>query len=208
MGGKVIKINLVGAILTIILIIIAIVGVVVFINRPKEEKKGKEDKVKIQEDINNNENYNELDTSDFAVINNEKKELLMRNYISKNGYRIDYDVNTFYVDEKNDYIKSLVSDSINIRVMRLDEDYNELVTVLNTNKDRMKTQYEAFDYKETSIGNKSAIIQQFTNEDRIERSYYIQTSKGFIEIRAVCGKEFATATFPIIDKMVASVEIM
>ena len=209
MGGKVIKINLVGAIVTIILIIAAIVGIVIFVNRPKEENKGDENKIKIQRDVSeNNENYNELDTSDYVMINNEKKELLMRRYISKKGYAIEYDVNNFYIDEKNNCIKSLVSDFISINLLRVDESYNDLAALLNTDSSIMKMQNQSYDFKETSLGNKNVIIEQMANDAIIIRTYYVQTEKGFIKIEAKCAKEFTDTTFPIIDKMVASVEIM
>lgn len=207
MGGKVIKINLVGAIITIIVVIAAIIGLVMFFNRPKDTKDNDKDKIKVQKDVND-ENYKELDTNDYVTINNQNKEVLMRQYISKKGFRIEYDVNSFYVDEAAEAIKSLVSDSIAIRINRLDENYNELVTTIKASSDRMKAQYPSFDLKETSLGNKNVIIYQLTNEAIVERTYYVETLKGFIEVKVSCGKDYVDTTFPIVDKMVSTVEIM
>ena len=210
MGGKVIKINLVGAIFTIILIIAAIVGLITIINKPKDKKE--ETNNQKEEVVNQDkENYTELDTIDTIKIDGEKKEILMRKYESKHGYSINYDVNSFYIDdryEQYDYFKSLVSDTVEMKIIRVDNSFNELKTSLNANIEQMKQVNKTYELKETKIGENQVIEEQMLKDEIVSKTYFVQTKKGYFEIKTTCGEKFEKETYLIIEKMIESLEVM
>lgn len=210
MGGKVIKINLVGAIFTIILIIAAIVGLITIINKPKDKKE--ETNNQKEEVVNQDkENYTELDIIDTIKIDGEKKEILMRKYESKHGYSINYDVNSFYIDdryEQYDYFKSLVSDTVEMKIIRVDNSFNELKTSLNANIEQMKQANKTYELKETKIGENQVIEEQMLKDEIVSKTYFVQTKKGYFEIKTTCGEKFEKETYLIIEKMIESLEVM
>ena len=210
MGGKVIKINLVGAIFTIILIIAAIICLITIINKPKDKKE--ENNNQKEEVVNQDkENYTELDTIDTVKINGEKKEVLMRKHESKHGYSINYDVNGFYLDdryEQYDYFKSLVSDTVEMKVIRVDDSFDELKKSLNSNTEQMKQRNKTYELKENKIDDKQVIEEQMVNDEIISKTYFVQSKKGYFEIKTTCGEKFEKETYPIIEKMIESIEIM
>lgn len=211
MGGKVIKINLVGAIFTVLIIIAAIVGIVIFATRDtrddgKENKKDNKQNT-IQDD---KELYNELNKKETVSINGTTKEITMKTYEKKLEYRIDYDIDTFYINEltANDVlIESLVSDSIMIRIKKKN-DFKVLVNDLSTNEVNKKNTYEKYKLSSKVYHGHLGYIEYFESGDSVRKTYYIENGDEYYLIEVICGKEYKDNILPIIDKMVDSFKIM
>jgi len=210
MGGKVIKFNLMGAIGVLILIITVIVGIVVFATRgKKDENKTQSDKQNVVKEEKNG--YTELDTKENAQINGITKELTMRKFESKLGYKMDYDVDSFYIDNKEngmDVIKSLVSDTVEVKITLVNDYYNDLVRVLYANVDAMKKQYPSYELNQINNDKITCLIENKKTNDSVQKTYFIKNNRGYYEIKATCGTDFENTIIPIIDKMVESIEIM
>lgn len=210
MGGKVIKFNLMGAIGVLILIITVIVGIVVFATRgKKDENKNQSDKQNVVKEEKNG--YTELDTKENAQINGITKELTMRKFESKLGYKMDYDVDSFYIDNKEngmDVIKSLVSDTVEVKITLVNDYYNDLVRVLYANVDAMKKQYPSYELNQINNDKITCLIENKKTNDSVQKTYFIKNNRGYYEIKATCGIDFENTVIPIIDKMVESIEIM
>ena len=107
MERRVIKINLVGLICTVILIISAIVGIIVFaVTRNKNDNSNNNNN-----NNTNNSNQTQAPQEEPAkienneqkmqiMVNGEKQELSVKTYISELNYRMDYAKDLIYVDSK------------------------------------------------------------------------------------------------------------
>lgn len=212
MGGKVIKINLVGAIFTIFLIVAVIVGIVIFATRDtgnsSKSDNQKDNKPNVIQD--DKDSYKELDRKDTVYINGTAKEILMKTYVRESEYRIDYDVNTFYINEINKeeiFIESNISDTILMKISKKNDFYkisNELITN-ESNKKKADTTYKlnTRDYN----GHLAYIESKETDKD-VRRTYYIENKDEYYVIDVMCGNDYKENVMPIIDKMVETFKIM
>lgn len=212
MGGKVIKINLFGIICTMILIIASIVGIVIFATRDKDGSKSsnkKDDKQNVVQDDKND--YKELNKKEFVTINGATKEITMKTYEKRGEYKIDYDIDNFYINEHAPdggiFIESQVSESIIMKICRKDNfksKSNDLIVNEANNKKTDKTYaLNTRDFK----GHLCYIESKETDAD-VTKTYYMENGDEYYQIDVKCGKSYTNNIMPIIEKMIDSFSIM
>lgn len=209
MGGKVIKFNLMGAICVLILIIAIIVGIIIFATKPKNEenKNSKAKQNSAQEDKNS---YNELDTKETIKINGEDKEITMRTYEKGVEYKINYDVDSFFVndsDKNKQLLESLVSDSIIVEIQK-NEGFKDKQNELITNNSNNTAKGKLYNLETKDLKGHLCYIETEEDEMYVYKNYYIEDETEYYLIKARCGKDFADLNMPVIEKMVESFKIL
>ena len=208
MGGRVIKINLMGAIFTIIIIIAVIVGTVILVTKfiPKNANGN--------ETTNNNStqnNSNEIDVNKMytenVLVDGQKKEVTMKYYKSNLNYAMKFDVDIFYIDiskENVDQFKSKYTDLVYLNITKEKTNYSEKVNELNKKASNEVLQNSTYTIKETKVNNKTAVRAQKDDMTGTLITYIIEAKDGCYAIDIQCGKELKNTMIPIIEKMVES----
>lgn len=213
MERKVIKINLMGAILTLVLIIAFIIGVIVFaikLNSDKSESEsdGKEQTSELQNNEDNKNDYKELDKKELVMIDGNQKEITMRDYTSQYGYIMSYDIDSFYKDpndEEKESFKSLVSNTISIDITYFNEDFPKKANELLEGIGRKKAENSQYNLDTKDINGSLCYVEDIEKENGINRNYYLENGEAYYIINVRCGKEFVTNNMPIIEKMIQSI---
>ena len=216
MERKVIKINLMGAIFVLVLIVAIIVGIIVFAiksgsNKESNNKNNEETEQNSKFSVNkveDKEAYEEVDKKEDVVIDGESKEITLRDYHNPR-YEFSYDVDGFYKDphvKDKDSFKSLVSDTISIDVTFCKEGFkNKAKELLNGIADK-RAENSQYNVTTKDINGKLCYIEELEKENGVKRNYYIENGDAYFLLNINCGKEFVKNQLPIIEKMVESFE--
>ncbi len=230
MEGKVIKFNLIGTILTIILIIALIAGVVVFAvkNNNKDNVQNNDNpNSEVNENIINNSSENNInienDENKSTYSNNSKK----RNVIDENkeynekiivdgneqditmkickgtfGYSIKYDANGFFVEKDKDGVDVFNSLYSNTIYMNISLEKGDFDELAND----LLNQNGA---TEIEINGKRAIQHTQAQSNETIVTYYIYNSdEDYFIVSTHCGKGFENINDPIMNVMINSFEII
>ena len=211
MERRVIKFNLMGAIFVLLLIIAAIVGIIVFaINASNGKIRDKKIKEDIQEQQEAQKN-DQMEVREKIIVGNEQKEITMRTHISKLKYRMNYDVDSFYIiddDSSIDRYSSQYTDAIYLNVTKSTDPFvnkvNELITISGKNK----TEDPSYKLSELNINGKLCYVERAPKDKEIFINYYIEANEGFYIIETHCGEELQEVTLATIEKMIMSFEEM
>ncbi len=203
-GGKVIKINLMGAIGTIILIICVIIGIVVFVNKNKSSNSKKDNNNIILE----KEKYSEIDITEEVYIKGETKNITMRTVKSPLKYKINYDVDSFYFKREGDTDKfeSNVTETSEIIIKKNQQGFEEKVKELIESEQEKKSKDNTYILDSKKINGKTCYIEEFVKDNSLNRYYYIAKDDDYYEIQTKCGLNFAESIVPITEKMMESFE--
>lgn len=211
MGGKVIKINLMGAIGVVLLIIASIIGIIVFVNSNKNNNNSNSKQNNSQNTIvDDKSSYKELDRKEIVIINGLNKEVTFRTYEKFPQYKIDYAVDSFYVDDRDEfkqYFESQVSDSIVIEISKTigyQEKRNELITY----EEQRKGENNKYKVEKKEINGHECYLETKDDDRDVLRNYYIESENEYFAVKIRCGKEYADTTIPIIEKMMETFQIM
>ena len=188
MGGKVIKFNLMGAIGILIIIIAVIVGIITFTTRGKSNKDNKEENDKKEVVEQDKESYNELDRKELVTIKGLNKEISLRTYERNSEFKIEYDVDSFYVDDRDQnklYFESLIS-------------YER----------ERKEENDTYKLENKNFNGHSCYIETKEDDRDVMKNYYIESGNEYYYIRVLCGKEYKDTMMPIIEKMIETFKIM
>ena len=215
MERKVIKINLMGAIFVVILIIAVIVGVIVFAIKSSYDNESADNddrkKQKIESSFNqtdDKEEYKEVDKKENVEIEGESKEITLRDYHNPR-YTFSYDVDGFYKDphiKDKDSFKSLVSDTIFIDVTFFNEGFKAKAKELLEQTSAKKAENNQYSVKTKDINGKLCYIEEIEKENGVKRNYYIENGDAYFLLEVSCGKEFVKNHLPVVEKMVESFE--
>ena len=226
MERKVIKFNLFGAICIFAVIVVAIVLIVFFAVKSNLNKKNESDSNNnsqrtenaVENDDKNNQELpqkSEMDDLDKEfvekiVVDNEEKEITMKMYVSDLGYKMKYDIDSFFVDSNEngvDEYKSQLTDKIYINVSKNDEEFTKKVEELINNTNQKKNGNNTYKLSDMSINHRLCFKEQFEEGNNISLIYYIEGINGFFTVECHCGKELRDSTLPTIEKMIESFEV-
>lgn len=210
MGGKVIKFNLMGAIGILIIIIAVIVGIITFTTRGKSNKDNKEENDKKEVVEQDKESYNELDRKELVTIKGLNKEISLRTYERNSEFKIEYDVDSFYVDDRDQnklYFESLISDSILIEIQRNAGFKNKSNELISYERER-KEENDTYKLENKNFNGHSCYIETKEDDRDVMKNYYIESGNEYYYIRVLCGKEYKDTMMPIIEKMIETFKIM
>lgn len=220
MERKVIKINLVGAIFVLILIIAIIVGAIVFAiksssnneNSDKKNDKTEQDSIfSVNQDEDKDidkEDYKELDKKENIIVDGEKKEITLRDYRGPR-YTFSYEVDGFYKDpyvKDKDSFKSLVSDTIWVEVTYFKDGFKTKAKDLLEEASAKKAENSQYSVKTKEINGKLCYVEELEKENGVKRNYYIENGDAYFLLEVSCGKEFVKNHLPVVEKMVESFE--
>ena len=220
MERKVIKINLVGAIFVLILIIAIIVGAIVFAiksssnneNSDKKNDKTEQDSIfSVNQDEakdKDKEDYKELDKKENIIVDGEKKEITLRDYRGPR-YTFSYEVDGFYKDpyvKDKDSFKSLVSDTIWVEVTYFKDGFKTKAKDLLEEASAKKAENSQYSVKTKEINGKLCYVEELEKENGVKRNYYIENGDAYFLLEVSCGKEFVKNHLPVVEKMVESFE--
>lgn len=214
MGKRVIKINLVGAIGVLILIMAAIVGASVLITKGvnSNNKKDNSDNSAQQNETNMVNPNEDIQYKESVIINDQVQEITMKQYRSKLGYMMKYDIDSFYVEpnvEGVDKYKSQYTDKITINISRVDGSFadksKEIVSEISKNKNENST----YEMKEENFNGKLCYKEKMEKDDETFIRCTIQGNDGYYYLlEGHCGNELKDGTLPIIELMLKSFEVM
>lgn len=207
MEGKVIKFNLVGAICVIIFIVLAIVGIVVFAINGNDIRKNNIDDDKHTEVRNSEQEVLEYEKT--IMINGQEQKFNFKTYKSKLGYKIDYDIDSFYIDYTGkDEFKSLYTNDIFMNISKVNEDFSKKTESLIKESSNKMKENSNYSINQINLHGKLCIREENIDGNNTLVNYYIEDSKGYFVIEFVCGKELKDSMIQIVDEMVKTFEFM
>lgn len=206
MERRVIKINLVGAICVLILIIAAIVGIIVFAvsrNKGGNTKKDENHQEEIQQ-INENK---EADNKEQIEIEGQAQEIAMKNYESSLRYKINYATDNFYIDENlkdKDVFKSLESDTVYIEIEKIEDGFVDKSRELITSEANKRKEDSTYRMETVDLNGRLCYIESYLKDEDVCMNYFIEKEQSYYHARVHIGKEFINTNQPIIEKMMSS----
>lgn len=218
MERKVIKFSLVGFIMTVILIIAAIVGIIIYFPKIKSMISNKDNKnlkdstaeqSNSDKEIDEEKQYNET-----IVINDNTQEIAMKKCKGSFGYSVKYDFNAFYVEkdaEGIDKFNSLYSNTVFVYISEKEENYDENVKkLLNNNINNINDKSVIkYNVSETEINGRYCIKEEKVNSYGESNIYYIKKDDNdYYIIQATSGQNFSNEMLPRINKMIETFEIL
>ena len=215
MEKRVIKVNLVGAICVLILIVAAIVGAVVLITKgvKTDKKKDTTDNNNTPQAVTNMVDSNEnKEFKESVTINDQVQQITMKQYRSKLGYIMNYDIDNFYIEPDVDGVdkyQSQYTDKIYIIINRIDGSFadksKEILSQLSKNKNENST----YEMKEENFSGKLCYKEQIEKNDETFIKCTIQGNDGYyFVVEGHCGNELKEGTLPIMELMIKSIEVM
>ena len=213
MERRVIKFNLMTAIVVCTLIILAIIGIIWFaVNRNSGKNTSKKEKNQ-QQVIENKEEYNELDEKATVDIDGEDVEITMKKFVSELNYKMNYAADKFYFDgnrELKDVFKSLESDTIIVEISKTDEGFKAKSEDLVSGQSERRKANESYRSNAVELNGKICPIEQEQKETEFNFNYYIpvENSDAYYTVNVRCAQQFIDSTIPVVDKMMESFEIM
>lgn len=208
MERRVVKLNLVGTICTLILIILIIVGIIVFaIKMSNKDKNQDGSSQQNSEEVQTEEN----EIKETVIINGQKQEITMKKFISDFSYKMNYDSSKFYIDKSikdKDVFKSLESDTVLIEVEKFNEGFKDKSQEIITSEVNKKRENSTYTLDAKNLNNRLCYVEQVTKEDNLFITYTIENKESYYIINVKIGKEFIETNKPIIEKMIESFRVM
>lgn len=234
MEKKVIKISLVGVICVLLLIIAGIVITVVSLTGNKGEKNEEntnnsatqtqaadKDKSNNKENKTKEKSKNEskkeskkevTEYKDSIIVDGKKQEVELKIYKSELGYKMAYDLNSFYIQHyEMDEYKSLLTDTIYVNISKKTGDFSKDTENLVKVASEATQNNSEYTVSQNIINGKNSIKETENDESGITKTnYYIDAGNGkeYFVVSAVCGKEIKDYTIAIVDKMVSTFEVI
>ncbi len=240
MEKKVIKFSLVGVICILLIIAVGIGTIVFALNENKTEEENrdsinkgedKEQAIVRQNEKDDNQKNNEKEENrkkenkkkeekkevteykDTIVINGEEQELELKIYKSDLGYKMAYDLNSFYVQHfEEDEYKSLLTDTISLNVIKKEGDFSRISEELIQGSNNRTQRNNSYKLEQIEINGKLCVKEeQLESSGETHINYYIEgnnaTSEYFI-VEAVCGKELKESMIAVMNKMVSTFVVL
>lgn len=205
MERRVIKINLVGAICVLILIIAAIVGIIVFaISRNKGDANKDNNQ---QEETQQMPDNKESEIKEQIVIDGQTQEITMKKYESGLRYSINYAMDNFYIDKSSkdkDIFKSLESDTVFVEIEKIEDGFVDKSRELITSEASKKNEDASYNMDTINLNGRLCYIERYTKDENMYMDYFIEKEKSYYHVKVQIGKEFIKTNQPIIEKMMLS----
>lgn len=220
--GKVIKFNLMGAIGVLILIIAVIVGLVIGIPKLKnnDNEQGEVNNSSgEQKETKESEEDKEKEIKRNIIVNGDEQEIDLKEFTSSLGYTMYYDIEKFYIENKEDTpvdrYESLYSNSIIFLVSKRAMNYEDNVEALNArmqgSSNLNDTSSEvSYNIEETKIGNSRAIEEITIDPAQYIMTYIVEDKNDekncfYIEIRF--NRQFEETILPVVREMLKTFEV-
>lgn len=210
MERRVIKINLVGLICTVILIISAIVGIIAFAISHGNDGSGKGNSDKGKETLDevqqSNENI-ENNIKEVVTIGNETREISLKRFDSKLNYNMNYANEIFYIDKNSnekDLLKSLESDTVYIEIERFEDGFVKKSSELISNEVKKMKADDSYRMDTKDLNGRLCYIEQYKKDEDLYMDYFIENGKSYYHAKIHIGKAFIDMDKPIIEKMMLS----
>lgn len=215
MERRVIKINLVGAICVVLLIIAAIVGASIGIPKLINKKNASNDNN--ASNVAENKNVNQKDSNkefvESVMDDGEEVKIKMKYYKSRLGYAMNYASELFAIDEYSSNIDkyvSLYSNTIKFNVEKRDDALENILDEIEENDNMYDPeQIKDFNTSNMEINGKKVIKRVVKFSSYVDEIYVIKVNNNLSYIiKTAYGENFGKELKYAIEKMIESFEVV